>query len=215
MAASPSMGPGGLVVDTPVSHGRDPMAVSGLRGSIAAALASRTLRSAAAIGNLAAIACIGLSLMPKAAAEPQLVLAGMADPVTALMPWMLIPLLATSATASAMLLLAGWVAPLQVAAKPQPDMRSHPDARHEFRLDAIGHELRTPLTAIIGFSDMMQRELHGPLGSDRYQSYAGHICESGVTLLRAIEDAITVSEASEAAAMPAPKAHVNAGSRRA
>ncbi len=60
-------------------------------------------------------------------------------------------------------------------------------------IDRMGHDLRTPLTAIIGFSDMMRCELHGPLGSDRYQSYAGHIRDSGVSLLHAIETAMASS----------------------
>src|SRR4029077_13822819 len=32
----------------------------------------------------------------------------------------------------------------------------------------MSHELRTPLNAVIGFSEVMQHELHGPLGSARY-----------------------------------------------
>jgi signal transduction histidine kinase len=57
----------------------------------------------------------------------------------------------------------------------------------------IGHELRTPLNAIIGFAELMQRELLGPLGSPRYQEYARHIRESGVTLLKTAEDVMTLT----------------------
>jgi two-component system cell cycle sensor histidine kinase PleC len=56
------------------------------------------------------------------------------------------------------------------------------------------HDLRTPLNAIIGFSEIMQRELLGPLGTERYQSYAGHIRESGVSLLAAVERALALTE---------------------
>ena len=68
------------------------------------------------------------------------------------------------------------------------------DARRERLMARMGHDLRTPLTAIIGFSDIMEREMHGPLGSVRYQSYAGHIKDSGETLLQAIEQALVMAE---------------------
>ena len=50
----------------------------------------------------------------------------------------------------------------------------------------MSHELRTPLNAVIGFSDVMLRELHGPLGNARYQEYAHHISESGGRLLEVL-----------------------------
>jgi signal transduction histidine kinase len=59
----------------------------------------------------------------------------------------------------------------------------------------LNHELRTPLNAVIGFSELMVRELHGPLGNARYQEYAHHISESGGRLLRSSEEALSVTEA--------------------
>lgn len=59
----------------------------------------------------------------------------------------------------------------------------------------MSHALRTPLNAVIGFSEVMARELHGPLGNRRYQEYAHHICESGERLLKSSEDALAVTEA--------------------
>ena len=59
----------------------------------------------------------------------------------------------------------------------------------------MSHELRTPLNAVIGFSDVMLRELHGPLGNARYQEYAHHISESGGRLLKSSEEALAVTEA--------------------
>jgi len=47
----------------------------------------------------------------------------------------------------------------------------------------MSHELRTPLSAIIGFSEMMQREALGPVGSTRYRAYADDINRSGMHLL--------------------------------
>jgi cell cycle sensor histidine kinase DivJ len=59
----------------------------------------------------------------------------------------------------------------------------------------IGHEMRTPLNAVIGFSKVMQHELHGPLGNARYQEYAHHISESGGQLLKSSEEALAITEA--------------------
>jgi His Kinase A (phospho-acceptor) domain len=60
-------------------------------------------------------------------------------------------------------------------------------------LAQMHHELRTPLNAMIGFSEVMLHELHGPLGNARYQEYAAHISESGGRLLKASEDALAVA----------------------
>jgi signal transduction histidine kinase len=57
----------------------------------------------------------------------------------------------------------------------------------------MSHELRTPLNAIIGFSDVMQSELLGPLGP-RYRSYAKDIQESGEHLLGIINDILDLSK---------------------
>ena len=61
-------------------------------------------------------------------------------------------------------------------------------------LAQMSHELRTPLNAMIGFSEVMLRELYGPLGDARYQEYAAHISESGGRLLKSSEDALAVTE---------------------
>ena len=61
-------------------------------------------------------------------------------------------------------------------------------------LAQMSHELRTPLNAMIGFSEVMLRELYGPLGHARYQEYAAHISQSGGQLLRSAEDALAVTE---------------------
>ena len=42
----------------------------------------------------------------------------------------------------------------------------------------VSHELRTPLNAIIGFSEIMQSGMFGPLGDERYDGYCHDINEA-------------------------------------
>ncbi len=51
----------------------------------------------------------------------------------------------------------------------------------------LGHDLKSPLNAVIGFAEIMESELRGPL-PDAYKDYPGLIHESGQTLLRLVED---------------------------
>jgi signal transduction histidine kinase len=57
----------------------------------------------------------------------------------------------------------------------------------------MSHELRTPLNAIIGFTDVMQTELFGPLGNERYREYTADIKRSGQHLLALINDILDMS----------------------
>ncbi len=57
------------------------------------------------------------------------------------------------------------------------------DRRRAF-LQMVSHELRTPLNAILGFSDVIRRELHGPIGDPRYRQHAEVIRENGLQLLK-------------------------------
>jgi two-component system cell cycle sensor histidine kinase PleC len=66
-------------------------------------------------------------------------------------------------------------------------------AKSEF-LANMSHELRTPLNAIIGFSELMESGLFGPLGSDRYEEYASDIAGSGKYLLGVINDILDMSK---------------------
>ena len=75
---------------------------------------------------------------------------------------------------------------------PRHHVRQSHDARAEL-MARISHEIRTPLNAVIGFADLMDGEMFGPLGSDRYRSYARHIKESGQLLLKSAEDTLALS----------------------
>ncbi len=57
----------------------------------------------------------------------------------------------------------------------------------------MSHELRTPLNAIIGFSEVIQAEMFGPV-SARYVDYAHDIHASGQHLLEIINDILDLSK---------------------
>jgi signal transduction histidine kinase len=62
----------------------------------------------------------------------------------------------------------------------------------------MSHELRTPLNAVIGFADLMNRELFGPLGNDHYRAYVADIIDSGSNLLSMIEAILEFSRSEHA-----------------
>lgn len=66
-------------------------------------------------------------------------------------------------------------------------------AKSEF-LAMMSHELRTPLNAIIGFSQMMEQEVFGPLGDKRYAHYVSDIDNSGRRLLGIINTILDLSK---------------------
>ncbi|MBN9061290.1 MAG: PAS domain-containing protein [Rhizobiales bacterium] len=56
----------------------------------------------------------------------------------------------------------------------------------------MSHELRTPLNAIIGFSELMMSGVFGQL-NQRHREYCKHIGDSGLFLLRFVEDVLEMS----------------------
>ena len=66
-------------------------------------------------------------------------------------------------------------------------------AKTEF-LANMSHELRTPLNAIIGFSEILKQEPLGPLGHASYRDYVRDVYESGIHLLRIINDILDLSK---------------------
>ncbi|GGO13869.1 hypothetical protein GCM10007972_20500 [Iodidimonas muriae] len=66
------------------------------------------------------------------------------------------------------------------------------EAKSQF-LATMSHELRTPLNAIIGFSQMIEEEVFGPVGHEKYKSYVGDIHKSGQHLLSLINDVLDLA----------------------
>jgi len=58
----------------------------------------------------------------------------------------------------------------------------------------MSHELRTPLNAIIGFSEIMESGMFGPLGAEKYREYCNDIFGSGQYLLDVINDILDMSK---------------------
>ncbi len=67
-------------------------------------------------------------------------------------------------------------------------------AKSQF-LATMSHELRTPLNAIIGFAEIMQHEVMGPVGNAQYRSYITDIHMSGTHLLQLINDILDLTKA--------------------
>jgi len=80
-------------------------------------------------------------------------------------------------------------------------------AKSEF-LANMSHELRTPLNAIIGFSELMQNQLFGALGSPRYVEYCEDIHRSGSYLLQVLSDILDMSRL-EAGRQPLDERELN------
>lgn len=60
-------------------------------------------------------------------------------------------------------------------------------------LAMMSHELRTPLNAVIGLSDLMGREVHGNLGSEKYREYVVDIHAGGKILLTLIDEILDLT----------------------
>jgi signal transduction histidine kinase len=62
-------------------------------------------------------------------------------------------------------------------------------------LAAMSHELRTPLNAIIGFAEIIDAEVFGPLSVPQYHTYVRDILGSARHLLQIIEDVLEITRA--------------------
>jgi signal transduction histidine kinase len=78
-----------------------------------------------------------------------------------------------------------------LAAKDEADSVNR--MKTEF-LANMSHELRTPLNAIIGFSEIIENEMFGPVREPKYLEYVSDIKQSGVHLLEVINDILDISK---------------------
>ncbi len=58
----------------------------------------------------------------------------------------------------------------------------------------MSHELRTPMNAIIGFAEVIAKQMMGPVTPARYGDYAGDILRSGQHLLSLINDLLDLAK---------------------
>jgi signal transduction histidine kinase len=77
-------------------------------------------------------------------------------------------------------------------AKARDEAKDADRAKSSF-LANMSHELRTPLNAIIGFAQMMQYQISGPL-SDKYREYADDIQRSGNHLKDVVNGILDLSK---------------------
>jgi signal transduction histidine kinase len=78
-----------------------------------------------------------------------------------------------------------------VVAKQQAELAN--EMKSKF-LANMSHELRTPLNSILGFTEMMERGLFGPIGNERYSDYLATIRQSGTHLLTLINNLLDLSK---------------------
>jgi len=92
-----------------------------------------------------------------------------------------------------------------------PGRRASIEAQKRSFLRMVSHELRTPLNSIIGFSEIISKELCGPLGSPQYKEYADHVRQSGLKLLRLVNQILEIArldgQATDLAPIPEPLDH--------
>jgi signal transduction histidine kinase len=67
------------------------------------------------------------------------------------------------------------------------------EERRRSFLRMVSHELRTPLNSIIGFSEIIASELYGPMEDPRYRNHAEIVRESGLKLLRLVNQVMEIA----------------------
>ena len=74
------------------------------------------------------------------------------------------------------------------AEKRLQDASDATEEANETLLETLSHDLRTPLNTIIGFADMMDQEILGPLTNPHYREYVEVISTEGRRMLDFIND---------------------------
>lgn len=77
------------------------------------------------------------------------------------------------------------------------EARQHAEAANRAKsafIAAMSHELRSPLNVILGFSEVIEREMFGPVGTPRYCDYAADIHKSGSHLIDLIDDLLDLAK---------------------
>src|SRR3954453_10061760 len=67
------------------------------------------------------------------------------------------------------------------------------EAKSQF-LANMSHELRTPLNAIVGFGQMLEQQVLGPMAVPRYAEYAHDICSSREQLLAMVQRMLDLAD---------------------
>lgn len=70
----------------------------------------------------------------------------------------------------------------------ESDLKSEVPDAYIALVRTLTHDLRTPLSTIIGFADMMENELIGPLGNNAYVGYAHDIHKAARGILDVLND---------------------------
>jgi len=78
------------------------------------------------------------------------------------------------------------------AAANAPEAAAQDHSRRSL-IRTVSHELRTPLNAIIGFSEIISREMYGPV-SEEYREAADVIRQSGQKLLRLVNQVLELAK---------------------
>lgn len=90
----------------------------------------------------------------------------------------------------------GLIAELEMARSISEEARRRAEeanlAKSRF-LATMSHELRTPLNAILGFSEVMNNEVLGPIENPSYKEYIADIHNSGQHLLNVINEILDLS----------------------
>ncbi len=58
----------------------------------------------------------------------------------------------------------------------------------------MSHDLRTPLNSIVGFSEIIRRQVFGPGWQPKYNEYIGHIHDCGLSLVAMIGDILDLAK---------------------